>query len=118
MIITVEELRQFVTTDLSDAVLELRIEALESTIKKHTNNPFTDGYPPDVKMGAIDILKWQIRNEERNGSDPSKKDISSETISRHSVTYAKDASEEDISETYGCPKKYIAFLHMYMKARF
>lgn len=118
MLLTIEELRQFVNTDETDSALEFRIRALESMIKTYTNNQFKDGFPADVKLGAIDILRWQIQNVEKNGTDTSKKDIASETISRHSVTYATDATESDISEDFGVPKKYVAFLHMYMKARF
>lgn len=40
MIISVIELRKFVTTDQSDEVLEARLQALELLIRKYTNNNF------------------------------------------------------------------------------
>lgn len=75
-------------------------------------------YPLDVQMGVIDILRWQLKNEAQNYDPNAPKEIQSETLSRHSVTYAKDATESDIHEDFGCPRKYIAFLKRYKKARF
>lgn len=75
-------------------------------------------YPDDVKMGAVKIMKWKLKNEAANDGDTSKKDIQSETISRHSVTYVQDASESDIDSEFGVPRKHIAFLKAYKKARF
>ena len=40
MIISVEELKQFITTDKADSVLEVKLQALEQLIRKHTNNRF------------------------------------------------------------------------------
>lgn len=184
MIISVDELKEFITTDVSDKVLEAKLQALETTIRKRTNNnfqnrnyrlqspiisqklylttnllqvgdtiqiigsTFNDGlyvikeidedyitldrhlidesmvsiakieYPMDVKMGVVEIMKWKLKNEAVNNGDTSKKEIQSETISRHSVTYVQDSTESDISEDFGVPKKYIAFLKGYKKARF
>lgn len=186
MLMTVEELRKYVTTDETDAMLKARLEALELTIRRYTNNNFqkrgfrvtadimagvfmseslipfevgdtimvsesdlqsdclatvtevndltfmTDGkwadddyvlvtkveYPADVKLGAANILKWQLRNEAAASGDKSQKDIQSETLSRHSVTYATDATESDLAVDFGVPKKHVAFLKMYKKARF
>lgn len=75
-------------------------------------------YPADVKEGVLSILKWQLKNEAANDGDTSKKDIQSETISRHSVTYVTDSTELDIDERLGVPKKYSSFLRQYRKARF
>lgn len=182
MIISVDELRKFVTTDMEDTVLEERLQALELSIRKYTNNNFqqiafrslcdiSDGvfnvngiilktgetvqvscsglneglytvkavsgntftvneevypeknvlvtkvvYPADVKMGVVDIIKWQLRNEAQNTGEV--KTVQSETLSRHSVTYAQDNTESDIDERFGCPRKYMAFLKAYRKARF
>lgn len=124
MVISVDELRQFVSTDEPDQALEFRIQALESFICKYTNNDFrsrTSGekdYPLDVKMGAINMLKWQLRNDEQNSGDTSKQPVASETISRHSVTYAADTTEADIDELTGVPRKMSAFLKPYIRARF
>lgn len=124
MIITVDQLREFVETDETDWALEFRIQALESFICKYTNNDFVSRetgeqvFPPDVKMGAIALLKWQLRNDEQNSGDTSKMPVASETISRHSVTYASDSTETDIDAFVGVPRKLSAFLKPYMRARF
>lgn len=75
-------------------------------------------YPLDVKLGAVNILKWQLRNEAAASGDKSAMPVQSETISRHSVTYATDATEADMSADFGVPKKLVAFLKNYKKARF
>lgn len=183
MIMTVEELKTYITTDIPDDVLEAKLQALELQIRKYTNNnfqkiafrrvcdivggffygealiPFDVGetvqvscsglneglytvkeaddstfevnekvypeknvlvtkveYPADVKMGVVDIIKWQLRNEAQNSGES--KEVQSETLSRYSVTYAKDSTESDIDERFGCPRKYMAFLRAYKKARF
>ncbi len=125
MLMTVEELRRYVDTDLEDQALEARLQALELSIKGYTHNNFkrilaqnNGEYPMDVKMGCVDILRWKLRNEAANSGDTSQKDVQSETISRHSVTYAADASEGDIDKRLGVPKKHAAFLRQYMCARF
>lgn len=75
-------------------------------------------YPLDVKLGAVNILKWQLRNEAAASGDKSAMPVQSETISRHSVTYATDATEADMSTDFGVPKKLVAFLKGYKRARF
>lgn len=180
MILTNEELRAYITTDIPDELLSLKLSAIESLIRRYTNNNFQnravrcrsaiergvivspsphfktgdtvqisenplneglyvieDGmilnpvplnseynlitkvvYPDDIKMGVVDMLKWKLRNEERNSGDTDKQAVQSETISRHSVTYAADNTESDIDERLGYPKKLTAFLKPYVKARF
>lgn len=114
MIFSVDEFRQFVPTDESDQLLEMRIQAVESFICKYTNNDFinrTTGakdYPPDVKMGAVEMVRWNMNNRDKAG-------IASETLSRHSVSYF-DASEGNYSA--GFPVSVVGFLKPYMKARF
>ena len=186
MLLTVEELRRYITTEETDQVLEAKLQALELSIRKYTNNNFMvrgirtfadafdksfecrsvdnfavgdtvqismsdymDGqlctiaaiedktitvneplyredeviltkvfYPLDVKMGAVEILKWKLKNAAAASGDKSAMPVQSETISRHSVTYAQDASEADLDTEFGVPRKYIAFLKAYKKARF
>jgi len=174
MIMTVEELKQFVSTTIDDSVLEARLQALELSIRKYTNNNFQnrnkrfecpivagklftlspyfdegdtiqisdsqfsngvyvikdidsglielDGtiydeanvtvtkveYPMDVKIGVINLFKWDLDMEGKRG-------VSSETISRHSVTYF-DMNGDNSS--IGYPKALTGFLKPYMKARF
>lgn len=65
-------------------------------------------YPQDVKIGVINMLKWDISNRAKVG-------IQSETISRHSVTYFNLDGDNSIM---GYPKSLMGFLKPYMKARF
>lgn len=187
MLMTVDELKKYMTTEEADEVLEAKLQALELQIRKRTNNnfqqrairttadayalenmfecdkivPFKVGdtlmissdlmqdclctikeiednkitvnealfeeegvlitkveYPIDVKLGAVEILKWKARNEAANNGDKSSMPIQSETISRHSVTYAQDATESALDADFGVPVKYTGFLKGYMKARF
>jgi len=177
MIISVEELKQYITTDKTDQVLEDMLQALELTIRSYTNNrfhqmpsvmveadvvggvfaatsvPFAVGdtvqvsygkkamdcglytikeitgntftvnegfpdipgvkvckvkYPADVKMGVVNMLKWDLENRGKVG-------IQSETISRHSVTYFNMDGD---NSSMGYPKALLGFLKPYKKARF
>lgn len=65
-------------------------------------------YPMDVKMGVVNLMKWELERREKVG-------VSSETISRHSVTYE---SMTDDNSIMGYPKMLMGFLKPYMKARF
>ncbi|MGD6877838.1 hypothetical protein [Bacillus infantis] len=65
-------------------------------------------YPMDVKMGVVNMIKWDLENREKVG-------IASETISRHSVTYFNMDGD---NSTMGYPKSLLGFLKPYMKARF
>lgn len=65
-------------------------------------------YPHDVKMGVVNLLKWELDNREKVG-------VASETISRHSVTYFNMDGDNSIM---GFPKALMGFLKPYMKARF
>ena len=116
MIITVEELRQHVDTAMEDQALEARLQALELSIQGHTNNNFRkymgdDGvinYPADVKMGVVNLMKWELKHREKTG-------VESESISRHTVTYYK-MDKENSELTY--PASMLGFLKPYRKARF
>ena len=174
MIISAADLKQYIETEESDPVLEVKLQALESLIRKYTNNNFqlrtvrsqsavldnqiltppqylkigdtiqisnsllnngvytvkeisntgiiTDSdlidcqknlitkveYPPDVIMGAVNMLKWDLQNRDKVG-------IQSETISRHSVTYFNMDSDNSIM---GYPKSLLGFLKPYIKVRF
>ncbi|MDD6040005.1 MAG: hypothetical protein PUD63_02260 [Clostridia bacterium] len=115
MILTVDELRKYFDTDETDAVLAVWLEAMTQMVHMYTNNSFreyaVDGvlvYPADVKMGVVNLLKWEFANRNKAG-------IASETISRHSVTYRSDAETNYIN---GYPASLMGFLKPYMKARF
>lgn len=114
MIMTVAELRQFIETDETDQVLEAKLQALELSIQGYTNNNFKrhltpEGeYPMDVKMGVVNLMKWELDNRDKVG-------VQSETISRHSVTYFNMDGDNSVM---GFPKALMGFLKPYMKARF
>lgn len=65
-------------------------------------------YPPDVKIGVANMLAWDNENRDKIG-------ISSESLSRHSVTYTDMNGENSL---LGYPKALLGFLAPYMKARF
>lgn len=65
-------------------------------------------YPMDIKMGAVNLMKWELNNRDKVG-------IASESISRHSVTYESMTEDNSIM---GYPKSLMGFLKPYMKARF
>ena len=65
-------------------------------------------YPQDVKMGVVNMMKWELENRDKVG-------IKSETISRHSVTYFNMDGDDSIM---GFPKSLLGFLEPYKKARF
>ena len=65
-------------------------------------------YPADVKMGVINMLRWDLENRDKVG-------IQSETISRHSVTYFNLDGDNAV---IGYPRALTGFLRPYMKARF
>lgn len=174
MLMTVTELKKYITTTEEDTVLEAKLQALELLIRKYTNNNFqarayrckadiVDGsfivkalpfneedtiqvsesplneglytietvngstftvkepvadesgvlvtkihYPMDIKMGIVNLMKWEMENRDKVG-------IQSETISRHSVTYFNMDGDNSIM---GYPKSLMGFLRPYMKARF
>lgn len=114
MIMTVAELRQFVETDESDQVLEAKLQALELSIQGYTNNNFKrhltekGEYPMDVKMGVVNLLKWELNMREKVG-------VASESISRHSVTYVDQTGENTLM---GYPVALMGFLKPYRRARF
>lgn len=114
MIMTVDFLRRFIQTEEEDQALEARLQALESLIQGYTNNDFKrvlspEGeYPMDIKMGVINLMKWELENREKAG-------IQSETISRHTVNYL---NLDYYNSAAGFPKSLMGFLHPYRKARF
>ena len=65
-------------------------------------------YPVDVKMGVSNLLKWELDNRDKVG-------VSSETISRHSVTYFDMNGDNALM---GYPKALLGFLRPYKRACF
>ena len=88
------------------------INDLDGTLDKELfdddNNKVTlVKYPPAVKLGVIKLLQYNAKMDSKVG-------ISSETISRHSVSYAQPTSDS----IGGYPSSLMSFLKPYMKARF
>jgi hypothetical protein len=115
MIMTVEELRAYINTEETDDVLAMRLEATECMIHGYTNNNFNKyrvgekiAYPADVKLGVVNLLKWEQNNRDKVG-------VASESISRHSVTYFDMTAE---NTAMGYPVSLLGFLKPYMRARF
>ena len=114
MIMSVAELKQFIETEESDQVLEAKLQALELSIQGYTNNNFKrhltpEGeYPMDVKMGVVNLMKWELDMRDKVG-------VASESISRHSVTYV---DQTGINTVMGYPVALMGFLKPYKKARF
>lgn len=115
MLMTIDELRKFYETNESDEVLEAKLQALENTIHGYTNNNFkrvlekySGEYPMDVKLGAVSLLKWESSSRDKAG-------ISSETISRHAVSYV---DLTDSNSLMGYPLSLLGFLQPYKRARF
>lgn len=65
-------------------------------------------YPYDVKIGVVNMLKWDNENREKVG-------IASESLSKHSVSYSDLGGDNSI---LGYPSALLKFLNPYMKARF
>lgn len=65
-------------------------------------------YPADVQQGVINLLKWDLEYRDKVG-------ISSETLSRHSVTYF---DMNGGNSEMGFPDSLMGFLKGYRKARF
>ena len=64
-------------------------------------------YPPAVKLGVIKLLQYNAKMDDKVG-------ISSESLSRHSVSYAQPSSDS----ICGYPSSLMSFLKPFMKARF
>ena len=64
-------------------------------------------YPPAIKLGVVKLLKYNVKMDDKVG-------ISSESLSRHSVSYAQPSNDS----VGGYPASLMSFLKPYMKARF
>lgn len=116
MIMTVEELRRYVTTQEEDRALEARLQALELSIKGYTNNSFTrvlessgGEWPMDIKLGVARLIEYDMSRAARKAG------IASETLSRHAVAYESRTAE---NTAMGYPIALTGFLRPYMRARF
>ena len=88
------------------------INDLDGTLDKELfdddNNKVTlVKYPPAVKLGVVKLLQYNVKMDDKVG-------ISSESLSRHSVSYAQPSNDS----VGGYPASLMSFLKPYMKARF
>ena len=66
-------------------------------------------YPPDVRIGIVNLMKWDNEMRDKIG-------VSSETLSRHTVSYGDMTSDANSALNY--PKALLGFLTPYVKAGF
>ena len=64
-------------------------------------------YPHAIKLGVVKLMQYSVRMDCKVG-------ISSESLSRHSVSYAQPSSDS----IGGYPSNLMSFLKPFMKARF
>lgn len=88
------------------------INDLDGTLDKELfddeNNKVTlVKYPPAIKLGVVKLLKYNAKMDDKVG-------ISSESLSRHSVSYAQPSNDS----VGGYPASMMSFLKPFMKARF
>ena len=88
------------------------LTAIDGTLDKELfdddNNKVTlVKYPPAIKLGVVKLLQYNAKMDSKVG-------ISSESLSRHSVSYAQPTSDS----IGGYPASMMSFLKPYMKARF
>ena len=88
------------------------INDLDGTLDKELfdddNNKVTlVKYPPAIKLGVVKLLQYNAKMDRKVG-------ISSESLSRHSVSYAQPTSDS----IGGYPSSMMSFLKPFMKARF
>ena len=144
MIMTVAELRQFVTTDgIDPALLEVRLQALELLIRGYTNNNFQKRPLRAVAVAVADegtlvcptITPFregdtlQISDSELNSGLVTVKAVDGQTVAVNEELYDESGvvvtkvvvtsfhmAGDDSS--MGFPKSLLGFLKPYMKARF
>lgn len=89
-------------------VIENMDGTLNKTLFDSDNNKITlVQYPQSIKSGVIKLLLYDTKMNDKMG-------ISSESISRHSVSYAQPSNDA----INGYPSYLMSFLRPYMKARF
>lgn len=117
MIMSVEDFRiYYPDCKKSDAQIDLIIKGLEKSIKGITCNDFSKyqdskgniEWPDDIKLGIVKLIQYDDEYGDKVG-------ISSESLSRHSVSY-RDLSKAETEGGY--PAFMLDFLDPYYRARF
>ena len=89
-------------------VLTANDGTLDKELLDDDNNKVTlVKYPPAIKLGVIKLLQYNAKMDDKVG-------ISSESLSRHSVSYAQPSSDS----IGGYPSSLMSFLKPFVKARF
>ena len=89
-------------------VLTANDGTLDKELFDDENNKITlVKYPPSIKLGVVKLLQYNAKMDDKVG-------ISSESLSRHSVSYAQPSSDS----IGGYPASMMSFLKPFMKARF
>ena len=91
-------------TDIKNGIITVKEELFDESAVVITKVK----YPLDIKIGVVNLMKWELNNRDKVG-------IASETISRHSVTYFNMDGDNTLM---GFPKSLLGFLKPYRKARF
>lgn len=88
-------------------IVENGLKIKEDIINSKNNLIVKVIYPFDIIEGALDVLEWDFKMRNKVG-------IKSETISRHSITYYDNDSNNTVN---GYPVSLFGFLKPYRKAR-
>ena len=89
-------------------VLTANDGTLDKELFDDDNNKITlVKYPPSIKLGVVKLLQYNAKMDDKVG-------LSSESLSRHSVSYAQPSNDS----IGGYPSSLMSFLKPYMKARF
>lgn len=95
--------------DVISVEADLHYTAVDATLHDADyNDVFLVRYPEAIKAGVMDLLKWEATGRDKVG-------VSSETISRHSVSYYQFNDSEMVM---GYPASLMGFLKPFVKARF
>ncbi len=97
---------------VDEETLARKLRAAEELVIAYTHNSFRDEsgtvrFPAAVQEGVIKLLSYDLKFGDKTG-------IQSETIGRHSVSYAPDS----VDRVFGYPVSLLGFLKPYRKARF
>lgn len=100
-ITTVEEVQKTLGIKGKEEQIEALIPQVEAWIAGYTNTPLPDeegNYPRGYKKIAIEMIGYDLNNIAKQG-------IKSESLSRHSVTYASDTHDYPVAITKGLRRR-------------